>query len=140
MGSLGFSTIIGEEDVISLDIPTEIPAMSVEPVAGEIITIKYSHYNPALGGTNCSRFVNGVCVSNMASGRPWYPYLDKACACPPQWLFGTIIILDGDEYECLDRGGAIQFDVQGYTYVDFLTQNPTHRFGEYVEVIKIEPE
>ena len=154
MESLCFSTIVGEEDVIPTDIPTEIPAILVEPpvitnvvteipaisyTEGESITIKYSRYDPSLGGVNCAKFVDGVCVSNMASGRPWLPYMDKACACPPQWAFGTIIVLDGKEWECLDRGGAIKFDAQGYTYVDFLTQNPTHKFGEYVEVVKIDP-
>jgi hypothetical protein len=152
----GFQPVGGDTNVtatvlpITEDIPQETVTETIPEVTEEIhsnnngfyeqvITIKYSWYNPELGGTNCSVFMDGICVSKMASGKPWAFYMDKAAACPPEWDFGTKIILDGREYECLDRGGAIKYDGQGYAFVDFLTQSPTHSFGEYVEVIKINP-
>jgi len=104
------------------------------PDGGYFETIKYSWYNPELGGVNCSQFVNGICVSNMASGKSWLPYVDRAAACPSDWGFGTVVILDGKEWVCEDRGGAIKYDTQGYTFVDFLTKNPTHSYGEYIEI------
>ena len=71
-------------------VEVEEPAVEVvapEPgpiVTGELVTIRYSRYDPALGGVNCSRFVGGVCISNMASGKPWAPWMERACACPPE--------------------------------------------------------
>ena len=109
------------------------------PDGGYFETIKYSYYWPPKGGVNCSRFINGVCVSNMASGKPWNQYVGVACACPPEWAFGTIVVLDGNPYECLDRGGAIKYDSNGNTYIDFLTSTPTHSFGEYIEVYVVVP-
>ena len=120
-----------------------MPVAPVEPevvapapgpiVSGEMITIRYSRYDPALGGVNCSRFVDGVCVSNMASGKPWAPWMELACACPPEWAFGTVVVLDGKRWTCMDRGGKIQF-VDGVPWVDFLTRAPQYSYGALVQV------
>jgi hypothetical protein len=118
----------------------EIPLSNEQGIIGIIETIKYSRYDPALGGTNCSNFQNGICISHTASGKDWYPLMDIACACPPEWPFGTLVILDGQQWVCEDRGGAIKYDYQGNTYVDFLTQNPTHNYGEYVDVELVFPQ
>ena len=97
----------------------EAPAPEPGPVVtGDLITIRYSRYDPALGGVNCSRFVNGVCVSNMASGKPWAPWMELACACPPEWDFGTTVVLGGQRWTCLDRGGKIKYVTacRGWTF------------------------
>jgi hypothetical protein len=88
--------------------------------SGQQIKIRASHYDPALGGVNCSRFVNGVCVSHMANGQPWQEFIGYAIACPPEWKFGTKLIIDGKTWECMDRGGAIQIE-NGIAWVDFLS-------------------
>jgi len=112
----------------------EAPAPAPGPiVTGELVTIRYSRYDPALGGVNCSRFVNGVCISNMASGNPWAPWMERACACPPEWAFGTVVVLDGQRWECQDRGGKIKY-VDGVPWVDFLTRTPQYSYGELVTV------
>ena len=112
----------------------EAPAPEPGPiVTGELVTIRYSRYDPALGGVNCSRFVNGICISNMASGKPWTPWMERACACPPEWAFGTVVILDGQRWECQDRGGKIKY-VDGIPWVDFLTRTPQYSYGQLVEV------
>ena len=112
----------------------EAPAPEPGPVVtGELVTIRYSRYDPALGGVNCARFVNGVCISNMASGEPWAPWMELACACPPEWAFGTVVVLDGQRWECQDRGGKIKF-VDGVPWVDFLTRTPQYSYGELVTV------
>jgi len=98
-----------------------------------LVTIRYSRYDPALGGVNCSRFVGGVCISNMASGKPWAPWMELACACPPEWDFGTTVVLDGQRWTCLDRGGKINY-VDGIPWVDFLTRTPQYSYGQIVEV------
>lgn len=108
------------------------------PAGGIQITAKVSHYWPPLGGTNCGSFVNGTCVSNMASGRPWSQYVEKAIACPASVPFGTKIYVLGEEWECLDRGGAIR--QYGNTYwIDMLTPNARVPFGAEVPAIMVYP-
>jgi hypothetical protein len=133
---------ISPPELIPTEIPQiveELPLPSEQGIFGLIETIKYSYYWPPKGGPNCSNFQNGVCISHMASGKPWEDYVDLAAACPPEWAFGTIVIMDGNSYTCLDRGGAIKYDGNGNTYIDFLTATPTHSFGEYVDVEVIFP-
>lgn len=108
-----------------------------EPVSPNLTKIRYSHYWPPLGGTNCARFVDGECVSHCANGQPWQGWVDKGCACPPEWEFGTKVILRGEEWTCVDRGGKVKY-VNGIPWVDFLTP-----YGAYppsvivlVEVVK----
>lgn len=102
-----------------------------------IIPVRYSYYQPWLGGTNCSSFVKGVCVSNMASGLRWTDYMEVAIACPPSWEFGTEIVAFGTTWICLDRGGAIQY-VDGIPWIDFLTAYPQVPFRAIIEVEIIE--
>lgn len=116
----------------------DIPAQESGNI-GLTMTIKYSRYDPSLLGTNCAEEANGFCISPTASGKAWQPLMEIACACPPQWAFGTKVILDGKEWICEDRGGAIIFDYNGYTYVDFMTQYPTHKYNELVDVVVIFP-
>jgi len=101
--------------------------------------IRISYYNPALGGTNCGSWVNGTCVSNMAVGLPWKPWVGKAVACPQDWPFYTrVIIPDGTEWVCLDHGGAIKY-VNGTTWIDFLNYYPPYPFGSLVKAKIIFP-
>lgn len=103
-----------------------------------VVTVRYSHYWPPLLGPNCSRAVGGVCVARMASGLRWQDWVGRAVACPPEWPFGTRVVLDGAEWTCQDRGGKIQF-VDGLPWVDFLTAVPAYRYGELVDTQVIFP-
>lgn len=105
---------------------------------GQQIQIRASHYNPALGGVNCSRFVNGVCTSHMASGLRWQDYMNYAVACPPEWEFHTKLIVAGKTWECLDRGGAIKF-VDGIAWVDFLQEKADYPYGQIIDAILVYP-
>ena len=104
-----------------------------------LLTIKYSRYWPPAGGTNCATFVDGQCISRMASGARWQDWTEQACACPPEWPFGTIVELDGQEWVCMDRGGKIKFDEDGLTFVDFLSGRSAYGYGELVEVKVTQP-
>lgn len=95
----------------------------------ETVQIKYSRYWPPLGGTNCSNFVNGECISRMASGERWQDWVNKAVACPSIWPFGTKVILTNQEWICLDRGGKIILP-----YVDFLSPTSEYGYGTYITV------
>jgi hypothetical protein len=108
------------------------------PTGGETILVKISHYNPALGGTNCLHFVNGECVSPMANGEDWRDWMDKAIACPPELPFETKIIIGEEEWVCKDRGGAIVFDGSSY-WIDQLTETPNYPFGETVQAVAYLP-
>ena len=97
------------------------------------MNIRYSHYWPPLGGPNCSNFVGGKCISNMASGKPWADYVDLAVACPPEWPFGRQVIFEGRTYTCLDRGGMIKY-VNGIPWIDFLTPKAAYPYGSVITV------
>ena len=116
--------------------PTPAPAPSQTPTAaprGEMIRARISHYWPALGGPNCSNFVNGECLSRMASGKNWANYVDRALACPSEYPFGTKFVIFGKVWECWDRGGAIVR--QGNViWLDLLTQRAPVPFGTEMEV------
>jgi hypothetical protein len=114
---------------------------SIPPVSGaeHEELIRASWYSPALGGTNCGSFVGGICVSNMASGLYWLPWMGKALACPMSWPFYTRVIFpNGAERVCLDHGGAIRY-VDGITWIDMLDTGPTYPFGSLVRVKVIFP-
>ena len=74
----------------------------------------------------------------MASGLRWQDYIGRAVACPPEWDFGTKLIVDGREWTCLDRGGAIQI-VDGIAWVDFLQEHANYPYGELVEATLVQP-
>ena len=89
----------------------------------QTVSVKMSWYNPALGGPNCLTFVNGECISRMASGERWQDWLGRAAACPPSWPFWTQIRLPGgEEFFCLDRGGAILHGADGFPLLYFFVE------------------
>jgi len=121
------------------DDPPTIAAATAEQALAESdngfinMNIRYSNYWPPLGGPNCATFVNGVCISKMASGKPWADYVDLAVACPPEWAFGKQVIFEGRTYTCLDRGGMIKY-VDGIPWIDFLTPKAAYPYGTIVTV------
>jgi hypothetical protein len=80
-----------------------------------------------LGGINCDTNPDGSeeCIY-MANGEKWEKYENIACACPDVFEFGTIIRIKelALNLVCLDRGGAIRIDDDGYYWIDHLTNNP----------------
>lgn len=96
------------------------------------ITLKVSHYNPDLGGTNCANFVDGECISNMANGQDWREWIGEAIACPKELEFGTVIRIDGREWTCRDRGGAIKKHGDVY-WIDQLTPYALVPYGTIVQ-------
>jgi hypothetical protein len=100
----------------------------------ETIQARISHYTPWAGGTNCSQFVNGECISRMASGKRWQDYVDEALACPSEYPFGTRFVVLGKEWTCLDRGGAIKSNKDGTIWLDLLTADAPVAFESVVVV------
>jgi hypothetical protein len=108
-------------------------------IQGNLVSVHYSHYTPWTGGTNCSNFQNGVCISNTASGEPWQNWLESGVACIKEWsFFKTKINAFGQIWTCVDRGGKIRYDdfryFDGLPWIDFLTANPQAKYGEIITV------
>jgi hypothetical protein len=111
-----------------------------QPLAGEVVTVKVSHYWPPLGGVNCFRFVAGQCLSPTASGDPWQNWAGTGAACVPEWPFRTVFTLPGGEsFTCVDRGGAIKTGPDGRPWVDLLVKVPPVPFGTPVDVRVVFP-
>jgi hypothetical protein len=102
---------------------------------GTLIYVLVSHYNPGLGGVNCARFANGECLSKMSNGERWQDYWGEynTIACPFELPFGTVIRLDGNDFTCRDRGGAIVITYEGYYWIDILAERVPYSYGELRE-------
>lgn len=118
--------------------PTATPV--VEQPVGVLRMAKLSHYWPPLGGPNCATFVNGQCISKMASGLPWQDWIGRAAACPSELPFWTTITLPGGEqFLCLDRGGKIVTTPAGELWIDLLVASPPVPYGTTLPVTVLLP-
>ena len=123
-----------EESEIVTAIENPVTINENNSYSGTDIQVKISYYKPQLGGTNCSRFVNGECVSKMANGEDWRLYYNtNTIACPSELAFGTQIVIFDNVYTCRDRGGAI-INNSGVYWVDVLG-DPIAPFGTVVDAI-----
>lgn len=113
--------------------PIKQPDAPFTPGPGKILG-KISHYWPALGGTNCSNFVNGQCVALTASGQRWQDWVGKGLACPSKYPFGTRFKVLGTVYTCVDRGGGIVVTASGAVWLDLLVETPPIGYGSEIEV------
>jgi len=100
------ATAIPAEDPYAKYDESKVPHPRREP--DRLITVKISRYDPQLGGTNCFRWGNGTCLSNLANGEDWRLNYGIAIACPREYPFGTIMEIGGQLWECKDRGGKIR--------------------------------
>jgi len=114
---------------IILDQPNNISG-SLDKI---MISAKISHYNPALGGTNCAKFVDGVCVSSLANGEKWEDNMDVSCACPKEYPFGTVFVVNGKDWICKDRGGKIVKESDSIIWLDLLTKTAPVPYGTIVK-------
>ena len=112
---------------------TSTPAAPLAEAPKELVRARISHYYPGWGGPNCFNFVNGRCISRMASGKNWEKYIDQACACPAEFAFGTQFVVMGKTWTCLDRGGAIVRE-GNKIWLDLLTKEKVVPHGEVLKV------
>lgn len=126
------AVVVGEHTFIE----AEPEASTLITAPGETRTAKMSHYWPPLGGVNCATFVNGECVSNMASGLPWWAWVGRAAACPEELPFWTTVTLPGGEtFVCLDRGGKIVTTAAGELWIDLLVKSAPVPYGTTMPVL-----
>lgn len=113
--------------------PTPEPTWTPAPIVQTGVAL-LSHYTPWTGGTNCSRFVGGRCISRTASGERWEDWLENGLACPREFPFYTRFLVLGKVWTCVDRGGAIRTLPDGSFWLDLLTGSPPVPFGTRVTV------
>lgn len=116
-----------EDPWLNIDDGFLVPHPRREP--DDLIQVKVSWYNPALGGPNCFRFVNGYCQSPLANGERWEDNYGIAIACPRVMPFGTIIEFGGKRGICKDRGGKIVQAGHKTYWIDQLLMSPEFAFG-----------
>lgn len=69
----------------------------------------------------------------MASGDAWQSWIDKAVACPPEWAFGTKLVVNGREWICMDRGSKIVYGEDHIPWIDMLTEDALVPHGTLVK-------
>lgn len=116
-----------EDPWLNIDEGHKVPHPRREP--DELIQVVVSWYNPALGGPNCFRFVNGYCQSPLANGERWEENFGIAIACPRSLPFGTVIEFGGKRGICKDRGGKIVQAGHKTYWIDQLLTAPDFAFG-----------
>jgi len=106
-----------------------VPGIAVKPDREHDLTViarlsyyypPYAYLDPAYE-INCDKNSDGSLeCEHMASGEKVFDYVGEACACPPEYPFGTVFqIMDGF-YTCRDRGGAIQRVDENLIWLDML--------------------
>jgi hypothetical protein len=98
------------------------------------IQARLSHYWPPWGPPNCSRFVDGYCVSRTSSGEKWEDWTNIGLACPAEYPFWTVFVLPGgEEFTCVDRGGKIVMQ-NGIPWLDLMVQTAPVPYGTIMTV------
>ena len=98
----------------------------IDPLADTIVPVqeyraRISYYWPPLGGINCDVINGEEECGQVASGRYWhYEGVGRWLACPAEFPFGTLFLINGFVWECQDRGGAIIKMTDGTLWLDLL--------------------
>jgi len=72
----------------------------------------------------------------MSNGEKWQDYMNKdVVACPKEFPFDSVFVVDGVSYTCKDRGGAIVVTGDGKIWIDILTDASKYKFGQEVEAV-----
>ena len=131
---------IEAEDIPNIQKPAMLPEDPYAKYAGQVVphprrnpdalvVIKISRYDPQLGGTNCFRWGNGTCLSNMSNGEDWRVNYEIALACDQSWPYYTVVEIAGQLWWCKDHGGGIVESRPGVYWVDQLSKTGHYPHG-----------
>ncbi len=98
-------TAVGE-----LGWPGEVQCWNCAPFTAQV---HLSHYDPMSGPESCWDYdqEQRYCYSPTKPGLAWKGLWGIAAACPPEWPYGTwVVVPEAGAYICLDRGGLITCD------------------------------
>lgn len=120
--------------------PTQIPqriedvryivvTATPEPTETKNAVAIMSNYYPPWGGINCNDNCNDI-----ATGESWVGYVGQIVACPTEFPIGTVFHIEGRDYECRDRGGAIITEPDGRIWLDILTPVSKYYYKQEVPI------
>lgn len=97
-------------------IATREPTARPTPVpTRESVKAHLSWYWPPFGDINCDYE-----CEHIANGDDWKTWVGKGLACPMQYPLGTVFVVMGEEWTCVDRGEAIVVNQDGTIWLDLL--------------------
>lgn len=94
--------------------PEATPYPTLYPTR-DLIQAHLSWYWPPYGGMNCD-----VECEHLANGDDWQKWEGKGLACPSRYPLGTVFVIMGEEWQCVDRGEAIVVNKDGTIWLDML--------------------
>lgn len=95
--------------------PTFTPTLPDPLPTHELVRAHLSYYWPPLGQINCDYE-----CEHIANGDDWKLWVGKGLACPSEYPLGTIFLIIGIEWQCVDRGDAIVKNSDGSIWLDLL--------------------
>jgi len=119
------STPTPQENLIMAAQGHELTALPPQPSPSptrEVVLSHLSFYWPPLGDINCDHE-----CEHIANGDEWKQWVSKGLACPPHYSLGTVFVINGDHWVCVDRGEAIVVNEDGSIWLDLLV--PTMPYG-----------
>jgi hypothetical protein len=84
-------------------------------VTPETVQAHLSNYWPPYGDINCDYE-----CAHLANGDRWQKWVGKGLACPLEYPLGTIFVVRGQEWVCIDRGERIVVNPDGTIWLDLL--------------------
>lgn len=110
--------------------PTHIPTPIISENDWKEVVAIMSNYYPPWGGVNC----NENC-DDIATGELWRDFEPNTIlACPSEFPIGTLFDIEGEIWECRDRGGLIVTEQDGSVWLDLLTNNSQYKYKEKIMV------
>lgn len=97
-------------DPIETTIPSTGPTATPETLQAHL-----SNYWPPYGDINCDYE-----CAHLANGDRWQKWVGKGLACPLEYPLGTIFVVRGQEWTCIDRGERIVVNTDGTIWLDLL--------------------
>lgn len=99
-------------------LPATTQPAATQPVPSptpELVRAHLSYYWPPFGEINCDYE-----CEHIANGDGWQKWVGKGVACPVEYPLGTVFIIMGKEWTCVDRGDAIVRNNDGSIWLDLL--------------------
>ena len=87
-----------------------------------------SFYWPAWGGENCNNLVEPVDCEHLANGDLWYSWVGRGLACPFEIPLGSVLLINGDRWTCVDRGTRVLTRGDRLYTIEFLNEGLPYGF------------
>lgn len=95
--------------------PTATPWYRIDTPTPELVQAHLSFYWPPYRDMNCD-----VECEHLANTDDWQQWVGEGVACPGEYELGTVFVIMGQKWQCVDRGGAIVTNADGSIWLDML--------------------